>query len=57
MVYEDGTVRVQPVEIDVQDDSRILLTDGPAEGTQIVETGASQLTDGQAARPFTRIGE
>ncbi len=57
MVYEDGTVRVQPVEIDVQDDSRILLTDGPPEGTQIVETGASQLSDGQAARPFTRIGE
>ncbi|KUF10684.1 efflux RND transporter periplasmic adaptor subunit [Pseudoponticoccus marisrubri] len=57
MVYEDGTVRRTPVEIRLSEDGRIMMTEGPADGTQIVLTGASQLTDGQSVRPFTRIGE
>ena len=57
MVYEDGKVARRAVEIEVHEDSRIYMTEGPEDGTQIVETGASQLRDGQSARPFTRIGE
>lgn len=57
MVFEDGTVRRAPVSIAVQQDGRIHMTDGPAEGTRIVSTGAAQLSDGQTVRPFTRIGE
>lgn len=57
MVYAEGTVTQTPVEIALQDDGRLYMTDGPAEGTQIVVTGASQLRDGQTVRPFTRIGE
>ncbi|TCS67104.1 RND family efflux transporter MFP subunit [Primorskyibacter sedentarius] len=57
MVYEDGTVRSVPVEIELHQDGRIHMTKGPADGTQIVLTGASQLSDGQPVRPFTRVGE
>ena len=57
MVFEDGKVTSRAVEIEVHEDSRIYMTEGPADGTQIVETGAAQLRDGQSARPFTRIGE
>lgn len=57
MVFEDGTVRQTPVKIELHDDGLLYLIDGPADGTQIVSTGASQLRDGQPVRPFTRIGE
>ncbi|GAA4228237.1 efflux RND transporter periplasmic adaptor subunit [Sagittula marina] len=57
MIFEDGTVREAPVEVELREDGRLYMIDGPAEGTQIVKTGASQLRDGQRARPFTRIGE
>lgn len=57
MVYDDGVVRRIPVTIELQDDGRIHMAEGPADGTQIVMTGASQLRDGQSVRPFTRIGE
>ena len=57
MVFENGEVRRVPVTLDLQDDGQLYMVDGPAEGTQIVMTGASQLRDGQPARAFTRIGE
>ncbi|WP_317626879.1 efflux RND transporter periplasmic adaptor subunit [Rhodalgimonas zhirmunskyi] len=57
MVYDDGKVRRAPVKIELHDDGRLYMIDGPDEGTQIVLTGASQLRDGQSVRPFTRIGE
>lgn len=57
MVFEGDTVRQTPVEIEMREDGQIYLVDGPSDGTQIVMTGASQLRDGQQARPFTRIGE
>ncbi|MBY6046528.1 efflux RND transporter periplasmic adaptor subunit [Vannielia litorea] len=57
MVFAEGTVRQTPVEIELHEDGRLYMTEGPEEGTQIVVTGASQLSDGQPVRPFTRIGE
>ncbi|QFT93189.1 Solvent efflux pump periplasmic linker SrpA precursor [Roseovarius sp. THAF9] len=57
MVFEDGKVTARAVKIEVHEDSRIYMTEGPADGTRIVETGAAQLRDGQSARPFTRVGE
>ncbi|MGK7755325.1 MULTISPECIES: efflux RND transporter periplasmic adaptor subunit [unclassified Roseovarius] len=57
MVYENGKVAAHPVEIEVHEDSRIYMSEGPEDGTQIVETGAAQLRDGQRARRFTGIGE
>ena len=57
MVFDDGIVRRTPVRIELRDDGQLYMIEGPADGTQIVMTGASQLRDGQAARPFTRIGE
>lgn len=57
MVFEDGKVRNFPVEIELQEDGQLHMIDGPEDGTQIVLTGASQLTDGQSVRPFTRVGE
>ncbi|SMD05221.1 efflux RND transporter periplasmic adaptor subunit [Primorskyibacter flagellatus] len=57
MVFEDGKVRSVPVEVELQEDGQLHMIDGPEGGTQIVLTGASQLTDGQSVRPFTRVGE
>ncbi|MGJ8544889.1 MAG: efflux RND transporter periplasmic adaptor subunit [Sulfitobacter sp.] len=57
MVYEDGKVAQTPVEIELGEDGLLHMLSGPADGTQIVLTGASQLRDGQAVRPFTRVGE
>lgn len=57
MVYQDGTLTRTPVTVELAEDGNLYMTDGPADGTQIVMTGASQLRDGQAVRPFTRIGE
>lgn len=51
-----GTVARQQVRIRMQDDGRIAMTEGPAEGTEIVMTVASQLRDGQSVRRFTGIG-
>ena len=57
MVFDNDSVRRTPVEITLQEDGRLYMTQGPEDGTQIVSTGASQLRDGQPVRPFTRIGE
>lgn len=57
MVFDEGTVRETPVQIEVREDGQVHMTEGPGVGTRIVETGASQLRDGQSVRPFTRIGE
>ncbi|MFW2544808.1 efflux RND transporter periplasmic adaptor subunit [Primorskyibacter sp. 2E107] len=57
MVFENGSVRRTPVEVELRSDGQLYMTEGPEDGTQIVVTGASQLRDGQAVRPFTRIGE
>ncbi|MFW2588709.1 efflux RND transporter periplasmic adaptor subunit [Sagittula sp. SSi028] len=57
MVFENDTVTQTPVEIELHEDGRLYMTDGPSDGAQIVSTGASQLRDGQSVRPFTRIGE
>jgi hypothetical protein len=53
---DTGTVHRQNVRIQMRDDGRIAMTEGPAEGTEIVMTGASQLRDGQRVRRFTGIG-
>ena len=53
---DTGTVTRQKVSIEIRDDGRIAMTDGPVEGTEIVMAGASQLRDGQAVRRFTEIG-
>ena len=52
-----GTVAQTPVTIDIRDDGRVILTDGPDLGTEIVSAGASMLSDGQRVRRFTGIGE
>lgn len=57
MVYDDGTVRRTPIQIEIRADGRTYLKDGLSDGTQIVLTGAAQVTDGQSVRPFTRVGE
>ena len=57
MVFADGTVRSTPITMQITDDGRIQMTEGPATGTELVLTGASQLQDGQTVRRFTRIGE
>jgi multidrug efflux pump subunit AcrA (membrane-fusion protein) len=57
MVYKEGVVRRTPVGVELLADGRLTMIDGPAMGTRIVMTGASQLRDGQAVRPYTRIGE
>jgi RND family efflux transporter MFP subunit len=54
---DTGTVTRRAVEISVRSDARVALADGPAPGTEIVMTGASQLRDGQRVRRFTGIGE
>ncbi|PZX14481.1 RND family efflux transporter MFP subunit [Palleronia aestuarii] len=62
MVYEpdpeetSGTVTWQEVKIEVRDDARIAVVEGVEPGRQIVAAGASGLTDGQAVRPFTGLG-
>lgn len=57
MVYDEGIVRRTQVSVELLEDGRLNMTQGPAKGTRIVMTGASQLRDGQAVRPYTRIGE
>lgn len=57
MLYDAGTIRRTPVEIELREDGRIYMIEGPAEGSQIAMTGAAQLRDGQPVRPFTAIGE
>jgi RND family efflux transporter MFP subunit len=57
MVFDGETVTQVPVAIEMQDDGRLVMLEGPEEGSRIVMTGASQLRDGQPVRPFTRIGE
>ncbi|TDL78255.1 efflux RND transporter periplasmic adaptor subunit [Palleronia sediminis] len=52
-----GSVEWRPVEIDMRDDARIGLVEGPPAGTKIVVSGGSQLRDGQKVRRFTAIGE
>ncbi|AUC56045.1 efflux transporter periplasmic adaptor subunit (plasmid) [Sagittula sp. P11] len=62
MVFEPGeqegrgTVRQVPVEIEMREDARVALIEGPDTGTEIVATGASQLVDGQAVRRYTGLG-
>ena len=53
---DTGTVHRQQVRIQMRDDGRIAMAEGPAEGTEIVMTGASRLRDGQRVRRFTGIG-
>lgn len=57
MVYTDGTVRRTPIEIEIRTDGQTYLKDGLEDGAQIMLTGAALVTDGQAVRPFTRVGE
>ncbi|SEL64335.1 RND family efflux transporter, MFP subunit [Roseivivax marinus] len=52
-----GTVHRTPVEIEARADGRVALLEGPEVGTEIVMTGASQLSDGQTVRRFTTVGE
>ncbi|ETX28557.1 efflux RND transporter periplasmic adaptor subunit [Roseivivax isoporae] len=54
---DTGTVVLTPVGIETRSDGRISLVEGPEPGTEIVETGAPQLEDGQQVRRFTGIGE
>ncbi|MFD1344362.1 efflux RND transporter periplasmic adaptor subunit [Litorisediminicola beolgyonensis] len=54
---DTGTVARVAVEIEMRDDARIILTEGPEPGTEIVAAGASQLRDGQEVRRFTGLGE
>lgn len=53
---DTGTVSRQKISIEMRDDGRIAMIDGPKEGTEIVMTGVAQLRDGQPVRRFTRIG-
>lgn len=52
-----GSVSQTPVEIEIGDDGRVGIVDGPASGTEIVSAGAAMLQDGQRVRRFTGIGE
>lgn len=51
-----GTVTRRQVAIEIRDDARVALTDGPEPGTEIVAAGAAQLRDGQTVRRFTGLG-
>jgi RND family efflux transporter MFP subunit len=57
MVVEDGVATRTPISMELRDDGRLYMTDGPPDGTRIVTTGASQLRDGQAVRPYAGLGE
>lgn len=51
-----GTVEWRPIEMELRDDARLAMTEGPEMGTEIVAAGASQLKDGQRVRRFTGLG-
>ncbi|WP_341212718.1 efflux RND transporter periplasmic adaptor subunit [uncultured Limimaricola sp.] len=48
-----GQVVLTPVKVEVADDGGFLITEGVAQGDEIVAAGASTLEDGQAVRRFT----
>ncbi|SEK56891.1 RND family efflux transporter, MFP subunit [Roseovarius nanhaiticus] len=54
---DQGTVTWTPVTIEMRDDTRVHLVDGPAEGTEIVAAGAAQLRDGQKVRRFKGLAQ
>ncbi|TVQ00546.1 MAG: efflux RND transporter periplasmic adaptor subunit [Roseinatronobacter sp.] len=61
LVFEAGTdgtgpVRRMPVTVQPADDGRIIVTDGLAEGLEIVEAGLPMLQDGQRVRRFSGFG-
>jgi len=53
---DTGTVSRRPVAVEMLDDGRIALTEGPDAGREIVMAGASQLRDGQRVRRFVGMG-
>lgn len=57
MVFEpagaaEGTVRLQPVEVTPSMTGKVQVTGGLTQGQEIVASGASQLSDGDAVRRF-----
>ncbi|MDR6308285.1 efflux RND transporter periplasmic adaptor subunit [Pacificitalea manganoxidans] len=52
-----GTVVRTPVQIEIGDNGRVVMQEGPEPGTEIVATGAAMLEDGQTVRRFTAIGK
>ncbi|MFX0546325.1 efflux RND transporter periplasmic adaptor subunit [Roseovarius sp. S1116L3] len=49
---DQGTVVWTPVTIQMRDDTRVHVTEGPEPGIEIVAAGAAQLRDGQKVRRF-----
>ena len=54
---DTGTVNRAPVEIEVRDNARVALVEGPEPGIEIVAAGSAQLRDGQTVRRFTGLGQ
>ena len=49
---DTGTVTWTAIAMEMRDDTRVRVTDGPAPGTEIVAAGAAQLRSGQQVRRF-----
>ncbi len=52
-----GTVTWTPIEMELRDDTRVRIVDGPEPGTEIVAAGAAQLRDGQTVRRFKGLAQ